>query len=346
MPPAFSSRHWGFEMGVAKKICKIWTFDEDELLRSLHGETSLAKIAAELGRPLPSIRGRITRLGIAKKPHWSLEEVDYLREAYATVGEAGVLHLDSIAERLGRHKTNVCRKAKELGFGTNQRRKIVELRKDRPKFTCDIERRAAASRRAKEWIAKNGHPKGFQGHRHTLQARQRISSASKAFHLITTPERKEEIMAKMLKTRAANGFAPPSIQRGTWQAGWREIGGTRNYYRSRWEANYACYLQWLKERGDIADWKHEPETFWFEAVRRGVRSYKPDFRVWENNGFSCLHEVKGWMDSRSRTTLSRMKKYYPAEKIILIDGPQYRAIRLKAMHLVPGWEDSPRDSYA
>ena len=32
---------------------------------------------------------------------------------------------------------------------------------------------------------------------------------------------------------------------------WHEIGGTRRFYRSIWEANYAYYLQWLKVNGQI-----------------------------------------------------------------------------------------------
>ena len=161
-----------------------------------------------------------------------------------------------------------------------------------------------------------------------------------------TKSQREDHTLKALnaKIEKQGSMGPPQIARGSWAAGWRDIGTTPKYYRSRWEANYARYLEWLKVRGEIKDWAHEPETFWFEAIRRGVRSYKPDFRVWENNGTSCLHEVKGWMDSRSKTTLARMKKYYPSEKIILIDEPQYKAIRRAVMAIVPGWENSERDS--
>lgn len=121
-------------------------------------------------------------------------------------------------------------------------------------------------------------------------------------------------------------------------AGWRTIAGRRNYYRSRWEANYARYLQWLKERGDIIEWAHEPRTYWFESIKRGVRSYLPDFEVTENNGKINLHEVKGWMDPRSKTKLKRMKKYYPEIEIILIDKPVYTSISKMCSRLIKGWE--------
>lgn len=124
----------------------------------------------------------------------------------------------------------------------------------------------------------------------------------------------------------------------TWKAGWRDIGGYNKYYRSRWEANYARYLQFLKESGQIADWSHEPETFWFTEIMRGCRSYLPDFRVSENNGSIVYHEVKGWMDSRSKTKLKRMKKYYPDVELILISEKEYIEIEKKLGGIIKGWE--------
>lgn len=121
-------------------------------------------------------------------------------------------------------------------------------------------------------------------------------------------------------------------------AGWREIGGKRNYYRSRWEANYARYLEWLKHHDHIQGWEHEPETFWFDQIKRGVRSYLPDFRVTEKSGRVAYYEVKGWMDPRSATKLKRMAKYHPAVTIVVIDSKEYRAVAETAKYLVEGWE--------
>lgn len=126
--------------------------------------------------------------------------------------------------------------------------------------------------------------------------------------------------------------------RGASSAGWREIGGKRRYYRSLWEGNYARYLEWLKSRGAIADWEHEPEEFWFGGVKRGCVSYLPDFRVTELNGEVAYHEVKGWMDARSKTKISRMAKYHPGVKLVVIDKKQYAAIKAQVSRLVPGWE--------
>jgi len=124
----------------------------------------------------------------------------------------------------------------------------------------------------------------------------------------------------------------------SWKADWREIGGLRKYYRSRWEANYARYLQWLLENKQIQKWEHEPQTFWFEGIKRGVMSYLPDFRIIENDGSVVFHEVKGWMDDRSKTKIKRMAIYYPNVKLIVIDSKLYKSLEKKAKLFVKDWE--------
>lgn len=123
-----------------------------------------------------------------------------------------------------------------------------------------------------------------------------------------------------------------------WNAGWREIAGRRIYFRSLWEANYARYLQWLKAQGAIVEWEHEPQTFWFEKIRRGTRSYLPDFRVTENNGLIVYHEVKGWMDPRSKTKIKRMALYHPTVALLVIPARSYRRMNIDLARLVPEWE--------
>ena len=124
----------------------------------------------------------------------------------------------------------------------------------------------------------------------------------------------------------------------TWKAAWREIGGVRKYYRSAWEANYARFLEWLKARGEIQRWEHEPKTFWFKGIRRGCVSYLPDFRVTKKNGDIEYYEVKGWMDARSVTKIARMAQYHPTVKLVVIDGKAYRRLAQAVGRIVPGWE--------
>jgi len=99
-----------------------------------------------------------------------------------------------------------------------------------------------------------------------------------------------------------------------------DLGG--QFFRSRSEANYARYLNLLKTQGRILGWEYEPHTFQFEAIKRGTRDYTPDFKVYLTNGTHEWHEVKGWMDAKSKTRLNRMEKYFPDEKVVVI-GPKW-----------------------
>ena len=101
---------------------------------------------------------------------------------------------------------------------------------------------------------------------------------------------------------------------------WHEVGGRRIYFRSSWELKYAKFLQFLKENNTILDWEHEPQTFWFEEIKRGVRSYMPDFKVLRHDGSHYWVEVKGYMDSKSKTKIKRFKRFYSQEELLVVDS--------------------------
>lgn len=188
------------------------------------------------------------------------------------------------------------------------------------------------------WFSKNGHPRGMAGKKHTEAAKKKMSKSGSARHAAETSETKSERSMKMLKTKAEKGNLVNPRPQASWKAGWRDVGGQRCYFRSAWEANYARYLQFLLEHRQIAKWEHEPETFWFEAIKRGCRSYLPDFRVTELCGKVVYHEVKGWMDDRSKTKIRRMAKYHPHIKLLVIESKAYKSIARTASVLVEGWE--------
>jgi hypothetical protein len=102
------------------------------------------------------------------------------------------------------------------------------------------------------------------------------------------------------------------------------------YFRSRWEANIARYLTFTKRR-----WVYEPTTFWFLSVKRGVRSYTPDFYLPDEDVYI---EVKGYMDARSKTKLRRMKHYYPDVHVLVWDSERYQSIQTTAAMVIPNWE--------
>ena len=142
--------------------------------------------------------------------------------------------------------------------------------------------------------------------------------------------------------KGATKSARAACSANQWKAGWRIIGAQRIYARSRWEANYARYLEFLRLSGEIRSWRHEARTFWFRAIKRGTCSYLPDFRVKGKVGCVAYHEVKGWMDARSKTKLARMKKYHPKVLVIVIDAGWFRANGRKLRSILPGWETSAR----
>lgn len=108
----------------------------------------------------------------------------------------------------------------------------------------------------------------------------------------------------------------------------RAKSGTRPdlgiYVRSAWEANWARYLNWLQKNGQIKSWAYEPDTFEFLEIKRGTRFYTPDFKITENDGEIVYHEIKGYMDQKSRTKLDRMARYHPDVRIRVIDLAAYR----------------------
>lgn len=142
---------------------------------------------------------------------------------------------------------------------------------------------------------------------------------------------KEYLLLQKRKQKNPKSYS--HIRQGWWTNGERWI-----YMRSHWEANYARYLDFLKHKlKEIEDWEYEPQTFWFEGVRRGCVSYKPDFRVKYNDGHVEYHEVKGHMDNKSKTKLRRMKKHFPNVIVKVISTKRMVEIR-KFSHVIDRWD--------
>ena len=111
---------------------------------------------------------------------------------------------------------------------------------------------------------------------------------------------------------------------------WAIVGDKQPiYFRSSWEYYYSLFLEKLRQERKIIDWKHEPKCFWFEGIKRGVRSYLPDFCITHLNGKEEWCEVKGYFDSKSQTKMKRMAKYYPEVNIRLV-GSDWFKVNLKS----------------
>lgn len=139
---------------------------------------------------------------------------------------------------------------------------------------------------------------------------------------------------KAVRSNALVGIMPKNLINGygsfaNVQRGDYECSKGTVYFRSKWEANYALFLDFLVKNGDIKDWEYETERFVFEQIKFGTRSYLPDFKIINHDNTFEYHEVKGYMDARSKTKLKRMEKYFPDVKLILIDKKYYSELYKK-----------------
>jgi hypothetical protein len=116
-----------------------------------------------------------------------------------------------------------------------------------------------------------------------------------------------------------------------------DLGGM--FLRSRWEANIARYLNWLKMSRAVIRWEYETEEFEF-PVKRGNRFYKIDFKIWfaKEPDTPVYWEVKGYLDDDSRVKLNRMARHYPDVHIEVIGEKEYAAIRRQCRGFIPNWE--------
>jgi len=112
------------------------------------------------------------------------------------------------------------------------------------------------------------------------------------------------------------------------KASWIDFGAHRIYVRSLVEGKVARCLQNFLEGQKIKNWEYEPQTFWFESIKRGVRSYKPDFKVTLLDDTHFWIEVKGYMDAKSKTKLKRFSKYFPEENFIIVNSNNYLKIAI------------------
>ena len=132
-------------------------------------------------------------------------------------------------------------------------------------------------------------------------------------------------MKKMMTSRMGRSSSVYSNAKRQWV---EFKDGRRYFFRSGWEVKYANYLEMVSKSKEVSHWTYEEDTFWFEAIRRGVRSYTPDFKIYFVDGTHHYHEVKGWMDSKSKTKLKRMAKYHPKETVIVIAEKEMKQLGL------------------
>lgn len=266
---------------------------------------------------------------------WSDAEIAALREVYAQTP----LRLAAFAKSIGRDKANVSRKARALGL-TNQARPKGRIPKQTTMLAMAGFQGALVADTIRRHQKANGHPRGMLGKKHTAQTLAAISVSSRALWAdpasgLNTPEQTQRRSDEMVR-RIKNGELRQGYSRG--RGGKRADLGNR-YFRSAWEANYARLLDLQIKHGAIASWDFECHTFEFVGIKRGSRLYVPDFKVTFHDGHHEWHEVKGWMDQKSKTKLKRMAKYFPSEKIVVVDSKSFKAFKRQGFdRMIPTWE--------
>lgn len=270
-----------------------------------------------------SVHERLTRSGYKLKgANFSPEEDEIIRQFYSLSEGVQDINLPKLTEMLGRpHHTNVSRRARELGL-TDRKRGRTTAQKE------------FMSKRTKEMIATKGHPRGMAGKKHTVATKKVLAEKSKQMwkdpnNKLNSPEYRQALsdrMSNLMTSRIASGTWKPYSNA---HKGWAEFSGGKRYFlKSGWELKYAEYLEILLGGKAIKAWEYEPTTFWFEKIKRGVRSYTPDFKITHLDDSVEYHEVKGYMDSKSATKIKRMKIYYPDVSLTVISQPDMKALGL------------------
>lgn len=252
-------------------------------------------------------------------------------------------NLTEVSQAVGLTRTSTARRARQLGVKmTHKKQEFTKTYKDEFGVRHPIgwvrktpeEISAKISKRVKEWYKHNPHPKGFKGKKRPEEFKKMMSNRIKELwrdknSKYNSPESrqiKSDNMSRMMIERMSKMDKGKIYSRT--KKGWLELGDKKYYFRSGWEMKYARYLQNIETLKGIKKWEYEVDTFWFDKIKRGVRSYTPDFKIFHNDGSVEYHEVKGWMDAKSKTKLKRMKIYYPNIDVIVIDETDMKRLGL------------------
>lgn len=261
------------------------------------------------------------------------EHIEYLKKNYKS-------NLNEISKILGLNRITVAKWACRLGLtrkrGTRGWRitdptHIKNMSIAQRRIGKDPAIRKERSENSKRWIKEFGHPRGMLGKHQTQEMKDRMKI------IVTGRKRSQKSINKMKATtmeRYGKDFFLTRHQNcySRCKKGYREdIANGKICFRSAWEANTARLLTFEKR-----EWLYEPKTFWFEKIRRGVRSYLPDFYLPKEDKYI---EVKGWMDAKSKTKLKRMAKYYPKVKIEVWDEDFFKSLKRQGINgLIKNWE--------
>ena len=298
---------------------------DKDLICSYQRTKSVWKTAKEFNLCGQYVHRKLSKLGVINKMNiFSDAEKKKLISIYSLGFKRGDGVLEKLAKELHRTKQFLCRQAKKLGL-TNKNR------------ICNERLCSLISENSKKYIATHGHTRGMLGKHHSAEFRDMISMCNKNKWASFSDDKKKEILLK-------RALARKGLNRRTncsWKAGYRTIGGLKEFYRSKWEANYARYLQELKKAGIILSWEHEPDNFIMFTKEGKPTSYIPDFtviRLVDGKKYYNYHEVKGWVDDRSKYKIDEFKKRYGDCFLNVIYANEYKKIEKEVASKIEEWE--------
>lgn len=319
---------------------KYYTKEDEEFLKLNYGKMPVKEISKILQRGQRAIINKAYKMGLSKK-NLTDKQLEQIKKEYKSY------NIEELAKELGITKHTLCRVAKEQGVtrnGKKQKYTKSELPsvndKNDQQYLKSLKQSEKNSLRAKRQIQTKGHPKGFLGKTHTKKSKEIMSIKSKSAWAdpeskMNTEEFRQKKSDYMMKMQAS-GNLRRGYSRGN-QGKRPDLDNT--FFRSSWEANYARYLNFLISQKQLYKWEFEPDTFWFHEIKRGTRSYLPDFKIWETETSTPYYvEVKGWMDAKSKTKLKRMEKYYPNIEVRIVGEKEYKEIKRKVAPFIKNWE--------
>lgn len=303
---------------ASKKGLQVKKATNEQLIKAYEDHKNVWKVAELFGMCGQSVWERLKRLGIDTTTNFlSDAEKNEIKALYEEGFISGDGSLKNLSLKLNKTIPFISRYAKQIGLTNRKRSKDNKI--------CDH-----ISNNNRNWLKENPHPKGMLGKKHSAEFIEKSLNARKK-----ALESKVQYQ-KMVETQRNNGAH--DRKHGSWKSEWRTIGNQKKFFRSRWEANYARYLEFLRMNGNISGWEHEPKTFWFLSIKRGARSYLPDFKVINQDGSHYWVEVKGWMDKRSKTKIKRFAKYYPEEKLEIVGVSWFKKNAPILRGVLNGWE--------
>lgn len=128
--------------------------------------------------------------------------------------------------------------------------------------------------------------------------------------------------------------------------GERKIGGNLISFDSSYEANFARFLQHLKEKGEILAFVKNTTKFPFsetvdlsQVCKTGTiqRSYTPDFLVFYPDWTYTVFEIKGWMNKRDDLKKAQFEKDYSGLKLEYVRKKDL--LQIQNSLTLPWWEE-------